>query len=59
MNNDRKGCEKKMATLATPKRGSYVIKKESVAKITNSRASKCITDRIKRHSEVFRSKNMK
>ena len=58
MNKKRKGW-KNMATLATPKKGSYVIKKESVAKITNSKAPKKITERIKKHSAVFRSKNIK
>lgn len=57
--NTRRKEWKSMATLATPKKGSYVIKKESVAKITNSRAPKIITDRIKNHSAVFRSKNIK
>ena len=48
--NKRRKEWKNMATLATPKKGSYVIKKESVARITNSRAPKRITDRIKNHS---------
>ena len=58
MNKHRKGW-KKMATLATPKKGSYVIKKESVKKITSSRTPKRITERIRNHSAVFRSQNIK
>ena len=57
--NIRRKEWKSMATLATPKKGSYVIKKESGARITNSRAPKRITDRIKKHSAVFRSTNVK
>lgn len=58
MNKRRKGW-KKMATLATPKKGSYVVKKESVAKIMKRKAPKRIAERIKNHSAVFRSNNIK
>lgn len=58
-NQKEKECDISMATLATPKKGAYVIKKSCSEKIKGSKTSGAVMHSIKRRAAIFRSTNLK
>ena len=59
MNQEKKGSERKMAALATPKKNSYVIKKSCVSQIVSSTTPQAKQNAIKFNAEQFRKNNLK
>ena len=48
-----------MAVLATPKKNSYVVKKESADAIIHSRSSEQTIREVQKWSKVFQDNNLK
>jgi len=48
-----------MAVLATPKKNSYIIKKDCTSKIVASRTSKNYEKSIRERANVFKTNNLK
>lgn len=59
MNHEKERSGNKMAALATPKRNSYVVKKNCVSQIVNSKISQSKQSMIKSNAELFRKNNLK
>lgn len=57
--NKREEKKSKMAALATPKKNSYIIKKDCVSKIINSKTSKAKEVDIKTNALLFRKNNLR
>ena len=59
MNQEKERSGNKMAALATPKKNSYVVKKNCVSQIVNSKTSQTKQNMIKSNAELFRKNNLK
>ena len=53
-----KGCERKMAVLATPNKNSYVIKKEYVSEFTKSKTDASRLKDIQQNAQIFAKNNL-
>lgn len=51
--------EKIMAALATPKKSSYILKKDCSAKIIESKNSAAVNKRLMERAAVFEMNNLK
>lgn len=56
---ERKERKRKMAALATPKKNSYVVKKDCASKIVESKTSPAKMNSIKENAMLFQKNNLK